>query len=286
LTLLLNGLEERIARALAILLVAIFAADALLALVEFSTGWRLIHIEVPEGVTADPTRTDLVFDWRADLASDWRATALFGHPLENAMLMGAFLLCLVSRGTAWLGSGLRFGLGVLALLAMFAFGGRVSLVFSMLIAGGRRTRRLGETADLGTPVRPQDRDYRASARAYPLHRARDHWRDRAFRSGRGAVQGMKAAPSEHGADRRSRRLRFLGRATVRSGRSRGVPVLFCRRQRRLRKWAIARVAALKRRAELKRAVEIKAGFYRDALPHSHVLSAAKKAQRSAHGKGA
>jgi hypothetical protein len=104
------------------------------------------------------------------------------------MLMGAFLICLVSRGTAWLGSGLRFGLGVLALLAMFAFGGRVSLVFSMLIAGGRRTRRLGETADLGTPVRPQDRDYRASARAYPLHRARDHWRDRAFRSGRGAVQ--------------------------------------------------------------------------------------------------
>jgi hypothetical protein len=143
LTLLLNGLEERIARALAIMLVAIFAADALLALVEFSTGWRLIHIEVPEGVTADPTRTDLVFDWRADLASDWRATALFGHPLENAMLMGAFLICLVSRGTAWLGSGLRFGLGVLALLAMFAFGGRVSLVFSMLIAGGRRTRRLG-----------------------------------------------------------------------------------------------------------------------------------------------
>jgi hypothetical protein len=38
LTLLLNGLEERIARALAIMLVAIFAADALLALVEFSTG--------------------------------------------------------------------------------------------------------------------------------------------------------------------------------------------------------------------------------------------------------
>ena len=45
-------------------------------------------------------------------------------------------------------------------------------------------------------------------------------------------------------------------------------------------------AALKRRAGLKRAVEIKAGFYRDALPHSHVLSAAKKARRSAHGKGA
>ena len=41
-----------------------------------------------------------------------------------------------------------------------------------------------------------------------------------------------------------------------------------------------------RAAELKRAVEIKAGFYRDALPHSHVLSAAKKTRRSAHGKGA
>jgi hypothetical protein len=69
---------------------------------------------VPEGVTSDPTRTDLVFDWRADLATDWRATALFGHPLENAMLMGAFLICMASRGTAWLGTRLRLGLGILA----------------------------------------------------------------------------------------------------------------------------------------------------------------------------
>jgi hypothetical protein len=130
LALLLEGLNERIARLLAILLVGIFAADALLALVEVSTGWRLIHISVPEGVTSDPARTDLVFDWRADLATDWRATALFGHPLENAMLMGAFLIWMASRGTAWLGTRLRLGLGILALLAMFAFGGRASLVFS------------------------------------------------------------------------------------------------------------------------------------------------------------
>jgi hypothetical protein len=43
--LLLEGLNERIARLLAILLVGIFAADALVALVEVSTGWRLIHIQ-------------------------------------------------------------------------------------------------------------------------------------------------------------------------------------------------------------------------------------------------
>jgi hypothetical protein len=130
LALLLDGLDERIARLLAIMMVAIFAADAALGLIEVSTGWRLIHIPVPEGVTSDPTRTDLVFDWRADLATDWRATALFGHPLENAMLMGAFLVCLACRGTAWLGTRLRVGLGVLALLALFAFGGRASLVFA------------------------------------------------------------------------------------------------------------------------------------------------------------
>jgi hypothetical protein len=130
LALLLDGLDERIARLLAMMMVAIFAADAVLGLLEVSTGWRLIHISVPEGVTSDPTRTDLVFDWRADLASDWRATALFGHPLENAMLMGAFLVCLACRGTAWLGTRLRLVLGVLALLALFAFGGRASLVFS------------------------------------------------------------------------------------------------------------------------------------------------------------
>src|SRR5947209_2653792 len=130
LTLLIEGLDERIARLLAILLVGIFAVDAVLGLIEGPTGWRLIHISVPAGVTSDPTRTDLVFDWRADLASDWRATALFGHPLENAMLMGAFLICLASRGAAWLGTAFRLGLGALALLAMFAFGGRASLVFA------------------------------------------------------------------------------------------------------------------------------------------------------------
>jgi hypothetical protein len=130
LTLLSEGLDPRIARLLAIMMVGILAVDAVLALVEVSTGWRLIHISVPEGVTSDPTRTDLVFDWRADLATDWRATALFGHPLENAMLMGAFLVCLACRGAAWLGRGLRLVLGVLALLALFAFGGRASLVFS------------------------------------------------------------------------------------------------------------------------------------------------------------
>ncbi|MEA2858213.1 MAG: hypothetical protein QOC72_252 [Methylobacteriaceae bacterium] len=148
LTMLVEGLDERIARLLAILLVAILAIDALLAIAEVSTGWRLIHISVPEGVTSDPTRTDLVFDWRADLATDWRATALFGHPLENAMLMGAFLICLASAGTAWLGKGLRLALGVLAVLAMFAFGGRASMVFSgvflLLLGLGGVARRLTE----------------------------------------------------------------------------------------------------------------------------------------------
>jgi hypothetical protein len=148
LALLLEGLDARIARLLALLLVAIFAADAALGLLEASTGWRLIHIAVPEGVTSDPTRTDLVFDWRADLATDWRARALFGHPLENAMLMGAFLICLASRGTAWLGTGPRLGMGVLAALAMFAFGGRASLVFSgffiLLFGFASLARRLTE----------------------------------------------------------------------------------------------------------------------------------------------
>ncbi|GAC1331523.1 MAG: hypothetical protein NVSMB26_10000 [Beijerinckiaceae bacterium] len=130
LVLLLQGLDERVARLLALLVVGLLAANAMIGLVEFSTGWRLIPLAVPEGVTSDPTRTDLVFDWRADLATDWRATALLGHPLENAMLTGAFLVCLAARGSAWLGTASRLGLGMLGLLAMFAFGGRAALIFS------------------------------------------------------------------------------------------------------------------------------------------------------------
>jgi hypothetical protein len=146
LTLLLEGLNEGIARLLALLVVALFAADALLALTEFATGWRLIHISVPEGVTADPTRTDLVFDWRAAIAREWRATALFGHPLENAMLMGAFVIALASQGSRWLGTGLRLGLGIIGFLAMFAFGGRAALIFcgcgAVALISSRAARRL------------------------------------------------------------------------------------------------------------------------------------------------
>jgi hypothetical protein len=151
-TLLVEGVDERIARLLALMLVAIFAADAIIALVEFGTGWRLIHIPVPEGVTSDPTRSDLVFDWRADLATDWRATALFGHPLENAMLIGGFLVCLASRGTAWLGTAPRLALGLLAFLAMFAFGGRAALVVSVLCVAALGLRGLARQLVSGRAV--------------------------------------------------------------------------------------------------------------------------------------
>jgi hypothetical protein len=149
--LLLQGLDERIARALALIVVGFLAANAVIGLIEFSTGWRLIPLSVPDGVTSDPTRTDLVFDWRADLATDWRATALFGHPLENAMLIGAFLVCLAARGSAWIGTGLRLGLGILAFLAMFAFGGRAALIFSVIFIAAMALAGLARRLVSGRP---------------------------------------------------------------------------------------------------------------------------------------
>ena len=73
-------------------------ANAVVALAEYLLNWRLVTFDLPPGVTGDPRRTDLVFDWRAALDLEWRATALLGHPLQNGLIIGAFVLILGLSG--------------------------------------------------------------------------------------------------------------------------------------------------------------------------------------------
>jgi hypothetical protein len=131
-TLLLQDLDERSARILAIVLGVLLCANAFIALAEYLLHWHLVSFQVPEGVTADPTRSDLVFDWRAALELEWRATALLGHPLQNGLIISAFILILASAGSRWIPAFIRFPLMFVELASMVTFGSRASLVLTLL----------------------------------------------------------------------------------------------------------------------------------------------------------
>lgn len=123
---------------LALALHLIFSLNALIALAEYLTSWRL----TPYVAGA------------LEIETDWRATALLGHPLSNAALTGCYLI-LLAMG-APLGKGaIRLCLIGLQLLAMVAFGGRAGLVMvlavlsligigrAFLFLAGRRVSLLG-----------------------------------------------------------------------------------------------------------------------------------------------
>ncbi len=151
--LILRDLDPRIQRGLGIVVLLIFCANAVAALTEFLGHRHLITIPVPAGVSADPTRGDATFDWRAQLANDWRATALMGHPLTNGLATGAIILCLVARGTFWLPAIVKAPVILLQAVAMLAFGARTALVLTIVLSlwlgGGSLLRLLKQGRRLG-----------------------------------------------------------------------------------------------------------------------------------------
>lgn len=93
------------------------AANALLGLVEYASGWRL---------------TPMV-DFDGTAIVDWRSTALFGHPLNNAVATGLWLVMLASgAGRDWRPV-VRLAAMALATAALVAFGGRVAMVLALLV---------------------------------------------------------------------------------------------------------------------------------------------------------
>lgn len=129
-----KDLDPRIRRSLALMICAIMGLNSLIGLVEFLTGWRLVPVAPAGFVMPDPSRPP---DPDADAGvlaalSDWRSTALLGHPLENAFMTGTIILCLAAPGARWVRPIVRFPLIGLSLVAMAAFGGRSSLVLSVL----------------------------------------------------------------------------------------------------------------------------------------------------------
>ncbi len=139
--LLLQDLDERAARLLALVLGLVLCANAFIALAEYLLNWRLVAFNLPEGVTGDPSRTDLIFDWRAALELEWRATALLGHPLQNGLIIGSFILILASPGAGWIPNIVRLPLLLIELASMVTFGSRVSLILTILFGSLLLVRR-------------------------------------------------------------------------------------------------------------------------------------------------
>lgn len=133
LTVLLGRMEERWKRRIAVFMHIFFAANALLGLYEFLTGFRL---------TPFVAGTVLI-------EGDWRSTALLGHPLANAVVTGCYVVAICGGGAREL-PGLSRVLAVgLQMAGMIAFGGRSSLVIMLLfvvVSAGRQLALFGAGA--------------------------------------------------------------------------------------------------------------------------------------------
>jgi hypothetical protein len=123
------GMSSRRHRILALVLHGIIFLNALIGLYEFAAGSiRLI----PHSAAARE-----VFD------GDWRSFALFGHPLTNATLTGAYLLVLTFGGGRDLPFFLRPAIFLTCLTALIAFGGRTSLLLTIMLLGLTALVRFG-----------------------------------------------------------------------------------------------------------------------------------------------
>lgn len=152
--LLLRDLDAAVVRWLALLIALILCANAVIAMIEFLRDWHLVTIDVPEDATADPTRGDATFDWRAQLAADWRATALLGHPLVNGLIAGSFILCLAAPGSRWLPAFVRAPLLLLQFVSLSAFGARAALVLTAALGGWMGLGQAVEAISRGARVKP------------------------------------------------------------------------------------------------------------------------------------
>jgi hypothetical protein len=100
---------------IALLLHLFIAVNAVIGLVEYGSGWRLVPL----------------YDIDGKPLYDWRSTALLGSPLNDAFVTGCWMVVLAvgarDLSAAWRAAGM-----VLAAAALVAFGGRVAMVFAFL----------------------------------------------------------------------------------------------------------------------------------------------------------
>jgi hypothetical protein len=113
---LFSGISSERAQRLAWIIHLMVFANALLAIAEFTLGFRmtpLVALDMP-------------------LEADWRSTAFFGHPLANASIAGMYLLAMALGAGRGIPLPLRWLFISAASVSMVTFGGRAATV--LLIA--------------------------------------------------------------------------------------------------------------------------------------------------------
>ena len=98
---------------------ALMIVNILLGYFEHLSGHRIVPLAVGDQVLTD----------------EWRATALFGHPLRAAGLVGAYALALLLRPSLCPSPWLRVPLLLLCIGSLFVFGGRTALVMVLFGIG-------------------------------------------------------------------------------------------------------------------------------------------------------
>ena len=123
--LLLGDLPPALARRLALLIHVLLFANAVLGLAELAYGFRLTPLVVNGELLEDEPRS----------------TALLGHPLGNALLVGSYLLILALGGGRDLPAAVRPVCFVVNAASMVAFGGRaasLALILALVLLAARR----------------------------------------------------------------------------------------------------------------------------------------------------
>ena len=128
--LLLLQIGETSRHRLALLLHALMFLNSVIGYYEFLSGDRLVPL----------IAGDLPLD------DEWRSSALLGHPLVNAAMVGSYLLVLSFGGGRDLPFILRPAAMLVSLGALFVFGGRASLVLALLIITALLLRKIIQLA--------------------------------------------------------------------------------------------------------------------------------------------
>ncbi|MCW6508616.1 VpsF family polysaccharide biosynthesis protein [Lichenifustis flavocetrariae] len=114
----LVDLDENWKDRLEALLHGFVAINAVLGIVEYVSGWRLIPLEIADGSGVTEAET--------------RAVGFLGHPLASAAMAGLYAVVLMTGGGRRLPEGWRLPALGLQLVALAAFGGRTALVMTLL----------------------------------------------------------------------------------------------------------------------------------------------------------
>ncbi|MDR3374508.1 MAG: VpsF family polysaccharide biosynthesis protein [Ancalomicrobiaceae bacterium] len=146
---LIGDLSEKRHRLLTTLLHIVLTANAVIGIGEVATGLRLTPFAIG----------GQVIDW------DWRATALLGHPLDNALFTGLYLLTLYFGADRAIPNWLRLPMIGLQLVALVSFGGRTALIaalaiilaslawrFARVLAGARFDARIAAAIVVALPI--------------------------------------------------------------------------------------------------------------------------------------